>query len=632
MVQQRGSAAGLGFIAIVIALIFILLPTLLPALGIISMSGPTQAILAGFGVILLLVGGAIVTITRLYVKTSADQAFVRTGMGGQEPIIDGGALVIPVVHEIVPVSLQTMRLDVDRSAHDALITGDNLRADVAAEFYIKVQKIREHILAAATSLGERSVDAESVKHLVNQKLVSALRTVAATRPLHELHTKRDEFAQAVQVIVEKDLAHNGLTLESVTISRLDQTPPTAMRGEDNVFDAQGLRTIAEITQRQRVERNQIEREADQRVTEQDVTRDQFVFGQEVARSNASAQKDRNIEIARAQAQQEASTFAAEQSRMAGVAEVKRDEAVQVAEVEKNKALEVAHQARERAARVAEIEKQRTVELAMRENEIAIAAKERERAESEAQRFAAEAHMETERQAVRTVEITQTAEREKSKAIIDAQAEFERRRLQEQVQADVAAYAVVKTAEGAEAAAAKDASARLTLAQAQKEAMALQAEGEKAAQMVPVEVERQRVEVERARVGVERQELENKAEFETISRGLQVDLARIEAEKQIRIAAAQAFGEAMASAKMTVWGDPDTVTRMAENFFKGQQFGYLADGLISNSPDGVLDAIGHVGAAIQQLTGTGATVDSKNGDAPKASETEPKGTGIKPDRR
>lgn len=617
MVQQRGSVAGLGITAILIALVFILLPTLLPAMGLFQISGAAQAILVGFGVVLLLVGAAIVTITRLYVKTSADQAFVRTGMGGQEPIIDGGALVIPVVHEIVPVSLQTMRLDVDRSAHDALITGDNLRADVAAEFYIKVQKIREHILAAATSLGERSVDAESVKHLVNQKLVSALRTVAATRPLHELHTKRDEFAQAVQVIVEKDLAHNGLTLESVTISRLDQTPPTAMRGEDNVFDAQGLRTIAEITQRQRVERNQIEREADQRVTEQDVTRDQFVFEQEVARSNAEAQKNRNIEIARAQAQQEADTFAAEQSRMAGVAQVKRDEAVQVAEVEKTKALEVAHQARERAARVAEIEKQRTVELATRENEIAIAAKERERADTEAKRFAAEAQMEAERQAVRTVEITQTAERDKSKAIIEAQAEFERRRLQEQVQADVAAYAVVKAAEGAEAAAAKDAAARLTLAQAQKEAMALQAEGHLAEQMVPVDVERQRVEVERARVSVERQDLENKAQFETIARGLQVDLARIEAEKQIRIAAAHAYGEAMASAKMTVWGDPDTASRMAESFFKGQQFGFLTEGLMESTPNGLKDALGHVGAAIQQMTGAASPADGKNGDSPPA---------------
>lgn len=616
MVQQRGSGAGLGLTAIVIALVFVLLPLLLPALGVIALSGATQTILVGFGVILLLVGAIVITITRLYVKTSADQAFVRTGMGGQEPIIDGGALVIPVVHEIVPVSLLTMRLDVDRSGPDALITGDNLRADVAAEFYIKVQKIKEDIINAATSLGERSVDAESVKHLVNQKLVSALRTVAATRSLHELHTKRDEFASAVQAIVEKDLRPNGLTLESVTISRLDQTPPTAMRGQDNVFDAQGLRTIAEITQRQRIERNQIEREADQRVTEQDVTRDQFIFEQEVARANASAQKDRNIEITRAQAQQEADTFAAEQSRQAGIAVVKRDEAVQVAEVEKTRALEVANQQRERAARVAEIEKQRTVEIATRENAIAIAAKEQERAESEAKRYAAEAAMEAERQAVRTVEITQTAEREKAKAIIEAQAEFERRRLAEQVQADVAAYAVVKSAEGAATAAEKEALARRTLAEAQKEAMRLEAEGQLAAQMVPVDVERKRVEVEQARVGVERQELENKAEFETISRGLQVDLAKIEAEKQVRIAAAQAFGEAMASAKMTVWGDPGTVQRMSESFFKGQQFGYLADGLMTNMPDGIKDALGQAGAALQEMTASGA-IDGRNGDVPVA---------------
>lgn len=623
MPNRRGGAPGAAVGAIIIGLIFLLGPTVATSAGLINLGGASQATLSGFGALLLIIGTAMLIFTKLYVKTSADQAFVRTGLGGQVPIIDDGTLVIPVVHEIIPVSLQTMRLDVDRSGHDALITGDNLRADVAAEFYIKVQKIKEHILAAATSLGERSVDAESVKHLVNQKLVSALRTVAATRPLHELHTKRDEFAQAVQVIVEKDLAHNGLTLESVTISRLDQTPPNAMRGEDNVFDAQGLRTIAEITQKQRVERNQIEREADQRVRAQDVARDQFIFEQDVARSNSEAQRDRNIEIARAQAHQEASSFAAEQARMAGLAEVKRDEAVQVAEVEKTRALEVAHQQRERAARVAEVEKQRTVELAVRENAIAIAAKERERAESEAQRFAAEAQMEAERQAVRTVETTQTAERDKARAIIEAQAEFERRRLQEQVQADVAAYAVVKAAEGAEAAAAKEAAARLTRAQAEKEAMALQAEGERAAQMVPVDVERQRVEVERAKVTVQRQELENQAQFETIARGLQVDLARIEAEKQVRIAAAQAFGEAMASAKMTVWGDPDTAARMAESFFKGQQFGYLTEGFANNAPDGVMDALGQVGNAIQQLTNGKHDADGAEPAAEEKSAAKPR---------
>ncbi|MDQ3411549.1 MAG: SPFH domain-containing protein, partial [Chloroflexota bacterium] len=617
--MNRGnSTGGIGLLFILIALVFILGPFIATSAGFTSLSGPSQVILLAFGVGILIIGAIITTITRLYIKTSADQAFVRTGMGGQQPIIDGGALVVPVVHEIVPVSLQTMRLDVDRSGPDALITGDNLRADVAAEFYIKVQKIREHILAAATSLGERSVEPENVKLLVNQKLVSALRTVAATRPLHELHTKRDEFAQAVQVIVEKDLAHNGLTLESVTISRLDQTPPNAMRGEDNVFDAQGLRTIAEITQRQRVERNLIQREADQKVTAQDVTRDQFVFEQEVARANAAAQKDRNIQIAQAEAKQQADTVAAEQTRLAGVAQVKRDEAIQVAEVEMNQALEVANQLREQAAQVAEIDKMRTAELATRTSQIQVATKERDRAAAEAERFAAEARMEEERQAVRTVEVTQTAERDKSRAIIEAQAEFERRRLQEQVTADVAAYAVVKAAESAEVAATRDAAAQLTRAQADKEATTLRAEGERAVQMVPVDVERQRVEVERARVSVERQELENKAQFETISRDLQVDLARIEAEKAVRIAAAESYGAAMSNARMTVWGDPSTMNRMAETFFQGQQLGFLLDGAIQSTPDSVKQALTTIG---QELLTTHSPSSNGDGTAP-APPTQP----------
>lgn len=621
MPDRRGSGIGMGIAVLVIALLFIVLPI---AAG-DNISSSAELMLVGFGVALLIVGAIVITITRLYIKTSADQSFVRTGMGGRRPIIDGGSMVIPVVHSVIAVSLQTMRLDVNRSGPDALITGDNLRADVEAEFYIKVQKIEEHILNAATSLGERSVNADSVKDLVDQKLISALRTVAATRPLNELHTKRDEFAHAVQQIVEQDLIHNGLTLESVTISRLDQTPPTEMRGADNVFDAQGLRTIAEITQKQRVERNRIERQADQEVTAQDVSRDQFVFNQEVARATAAAEKDREIQITQAKTKQEADTIAAEQSRLAGVAQVRRDEGIQIAEVEKAKALEVADQLRDQAARTAEIEKTRTIEIANRESQIAVATKEKERADAESLRYAAEAQMEQQRQAVRTVEVTQTAEREKSKAIIDAQAEIERKRLAEQMQADVQVYAVVKSAEGAATAAEKDAAARLTLAQAEKESLALRAEGDKAVQLVPVDVERQRVEVERARVAVQREALESQAEFESISRGLQVDLARIDAEKQIRIEAAKAFGAAMASAKMTVWGDPDTVSKISENFFRGQSFGSLVDGLASAVPDALKDAATELGEAgtrlAQKLGGNGA--GEPNGDKPSDGEKPPR---------
>src|SRR5204863_9082069 len=171
---------------------------------------------------------------------------------------------------------------------------DNLRVDLSAEFYIKVQANRDDILQAARSLGARNVQADAVSELVQEKLVSALRTVAATKDLVELHAKRDEFASAVQQIVIHDLSHNGLTLESVTISSLDQTDPTQLQ-EPNVFDAQGLRKIAEITQRARVERNEIERESEQAVVAKNVVTRKKVLDME--RDQAEFEAEQKMKVA-----------------------------------------------------------------------------------------------------------------------------------------------------------------------------------------------------------------------------------------------------------------------------------------------------------------------------------------------
>src|SRR5690349_13325093 len=64
------------------------------------------------GVVLAVVSGMLMIITRLYVKTKASQAFVRTGMGGMKVIKDGGSIVIPVIHQIVNVPLRSFRLEV----------------------------------------------------------------------------------------------------------------------------------------------------------------------------------------------------------------------------------------------------------------------------------------------------------------------------------------------------------------------------------------------------------------------------------------------------------------------------------------------------------------------------------------
>jgi hypothetical protein len=59
--------------------------------------------------------------------------------------------------------------------------------------------------------------------------------------------------------------------------------------------------------------------------------------------------------------------------------------------------------------------------------------------------------------------------------------------------------------------------------------------------------------------------------------------------------------------------------MSESFFRGQQFGYLADGLVNNMPDGVKEILGQASAALQQAVGA-PSIDGKNGDGPRVDTT------------
>src|SRR5580658_10130147 len=111
-----------------------------------QLSDTSRIVVTGFGVAVLLVVLIASVIVRFYRKASANMAFVRTGSGGAKVFKDGGAIVIPLVHHVIPVSLETMRLNVERRAEHALITKDNLRVDLSAEFYIKVQANTDDIL------------------------------------------------------------------------------------------------------------------------------------------------------------------------------------------------------------------------------------------------------------------------------------------------------------------------------------------------------------------------------------------------------------------------------------------------------------------------------------------------------
>ena len=123
---------------------------------------------------------------------------MRTGFLGEKVVVNGGAFVIPVLHEITPVNMNVMRIEVRREDRSALITKNRMRVDLIAEFFVRVGASRAAGRAAAQTLGRRTLQPEGIRELLEGKFASAMRTVAAQMTLEEMHEKRGDFAARVR--------------------------------------------------------------------------------------------------------------------------------------------------------------------------------------------------------------------------------------------------------------------------------------------------------------------------------------------------------------------------------------------------------------------------------------------------
>ena len=532
-------------------------------------------VVSGFGLIMLLAGLTVGVVTRLYIRAAANEAFVRTGMGGTKVILDGGTLLIPVVHQLVQVPLTTMRLDVDRSGTDSLITADKLRADLKAEFYIRVMPQIEDIKNAARSLGDSAGQPQRIAGLVNDKLISALRSVAANKTLEELNSRRNEFAAEVKGQVEADLKHNGLTLETVTISKLDQTDPKNLRS-DNVFDAQGLKRITEITTEAAVRRNELEQNAQQAIKERNVKTRQQILALEQQQAEAEAAQSAEVAKVKAQKESESRQAQIDQEQRVQQREVERVRALKAAELEAQQKIFESERARE----LTEVEKQKAIETANQDKLMAVAQAQSRRAEAEQEQFTKLALREKAVQEVETVKVTAAAERDGQQKLIAASRAAEQEMVREQRKADGAAYTVLKEAEAKKAAAQAEFEASLKAAEALAEGAKKRAEGATAEQMVAVNVQQKLVQVEQQRVEVEARRLEVQETHGRAAIDLQIQLKEIEAAAQIEIARSQALGQMLSRGNFTIYGDPSTFARMADSFNRGMGFRQMMEGFLT----------------------------------------------------
>ena len=323
-------------------------------------------------VVLLAILTAFAATVIRYRIPKADVALVRTGGAKEKINITKGLWVNTIIHEIKEISLNTMRIEVIREGPEALITYDFNRGDVEVVFYLKVEPVEDDVLRAAQALGDKSMTPETVRELIEPKLEGALRSVAAESEIQDLLQKRQEFADKVQEACGEDLEiQNGLTLETVSIIRVDQTPVETLDAE-NRFDAVGIREITEITADQYREKVDIEQRKEVAVVQIEVAA--RIEKLEAEQEQAWAESDQQKNIAIYAAEREAETLKFQYEMEQGVQEreyemkqeverarITQEQVVQEREIEMVRDVEVARVQQEQIVAEREIEKNLIVE-------------------------------------------------------------------------------------------------------------------------------------------------------------------------------------------------------------------------------------------------------------------------------
>ncbi len=420
------------------------------------------SIAGGIFVVLLIIG---LIFSRLYRRASAEQSLVRTGLGGLKVVLSGGAISLPVFHEIVEINMKTLKLEVSRAMHDSLITKDRMRVDVVVAFFVRVQPTIEGISTAAQTLGQRTLSPEDLRQLVEDKFVDALRSTAAQMTMQDLQDTRENFVQGVQSTVSEDLAKNGLELESVSLTNFNQTSKEYF-DPNNAFDAEGLTKLTQETERRRRERNEVEQDVEVAVREKN--RDALSRKLEIEQQEAfmSLEQEQQVKTRSAEQSSRIATFEAERRREAEQSRISAERQIQEAEIEREQAVRTRKVEADREIRVKEIEQSKVTEMAAieqtkvteiaeQDKAIAIAAKSEQQSQAQARANDALTEAVKAEQNVETTRQTAEADRAKQVALIEARQGAETEAMQltlkaraEKEAAELQAAAIIELAEAA----------------------------------------------------------------------------------------------------------------------------------------------------------------------------------------
>ena len=276
----------------------------------------------------------------LYRHSSKDQSFVRTGSGGERVVMGGGALVIPIIHDITVVNMNAVPIEIRRQGEQSLITKNKIRIDIVTEFSVRVIESNEGVRTAARTLGARTQDPTALKEVIQGKLIDAMSTVAASMTLDEIHEGRQHFISQVSDIAHEAVLQNGLELESASLTSLNQASLSYF-DERNQFDAEGMTLIVKETEARRKLRNQIENETRVQISTKDFETEQRIIEIDRELEFSRIDQARDIEMKKAKQASEIETERSASQIAITEARVRTEEESERFQIEKTRAVEEA---------------------------------------------------------------------------------------------------------------------------------------------------------------------------------------------------------------------------------------------------------------------------------------------------
>lgn len=206
---------------------------------------PTNLLLL-VAVVVVLTAGAVLAMLRMRRTVPNGHALIINGTNGEPRVTFGTAMVLPIVQRAETIDISVKTLTISRRGKEGVICGDNLRADLDATFFVRINKTRDDVLRVAQSIGcVRASQPHVLEELFVAKFSEAIKIVAKHLDFEELYTKRDIFKDQVIQVIGRDLS--GYCLDDLAIDYLEQTP-IELLDPNNVLDAQGIRKIKALAE------------------------------------------------------------------------------------------------------------------------------------------------------------------------------------------------------------------------------------------------------------------------------------------------------------------------------------------------------------------------------------------------